>query len=272
MDFFGDIIESLQTNGFAPLRPSEKSKATYTLHNALRDRLGMAERKEVQSKLGISEEGQVHITSDMADVAFWNYKDLRRFLTQIHEILDQEVSEITGRPTNAIAWSHASQRTTDEIIDLLDRSRRKYPDLEIPGAALRRPMAKLMVQKRRVEAAVANTFAVLVGNGCTYGNLFNECSELNLSNEKLLDFLDSRIKQLSADIQKIDEESLVPRQLVISYFHHKSLTTREEAASPTITQFLGFLKRKNNLAGVSDSVLLSQMNAGVGNSEDLVDD
>ena len=79
MDFFGALIEKVQNVGFAPLAPSQKSKATYTLHTVVRDQLGMAERTEVamrpKDQTGSSSKTvEVHITSDMADVAFWDYK------------------------------------------------------------------------------------------------------------------------------------------------------------------------------------------------------
>jgi len=123
MDFFGALIEKVHRIGFAPLSPSEKSKPTYTLHNLIRDQIGMAERKDVQIKSNGMKKSEEHITSDTADVAFWEYKTLRKFLNSVHDILNDEVSKIVGKPTNAIAWSHDSSRTQTEIIQLLEMSR-----------------------------------------------------------------------------------------------------------------------------------------------------
>lgn len=272
MDFFGELIEKVRRVGFAPLAPSEKSKSTYTLHNLIRDQLGMVERKEVQAKTGNSKESEVHITSDMADIAFWNYKELRVFLTKVHEILNQEVSTIVGRPTNAIAWSHDPKRSQNEIIDLLSRARSKFPQIDAPKLAIKRTMAKSMVQKRRIEAAIANTFAVLAGNGASYGDLFEESSELNLSNEELLDHLDLKISQANLSIENIDGESLIPRQLVIAYTNYKSKNVKEDTNLPTICQYLHFLKNSNNLAGNSDASLLSRMATSAIDTEDMNDD
>ena len=272
MDFFGDLIEKVQRIGFAPLAPYEKSKSTYTLHNVIRDQLGMVERKDVQNKANDSKDIEVHITSDMADVAFWNYKELRVFLSNVHEILNQEASAIVGRTTNAIAWSHDSKRTHEEIIDLLSKARSKHLQIDTPKPAIKRTMAKSMVQKRRVEAAIANTFAVLAGNGSSYGDLFEECSDLELSNEGLLDYLDNQIRKSNMDTQKIDDESLIPRQLVVSYTHYKLNTSKEDINSPTLTQYLRFIKSSNNLAGNSEATLLSRMAEGAINTEDINDD
>lgn len=272
MDFFGDLIEKVQRIGFAPLAPSEKSKSTYTLHNLIRDQLGMVERKEVHAKASDIKVNEVHVTSDMADVAFWNYKELRVFLCKVHEILNQEASTIVGMTTNAVAWSHDPDRTQSEIIDLLNKTRSNHPRLITPEPAVRRSMAKSMVQKRRVEAALANTFAVLAGNGSCYGDLFEECAELELSNEGLLDHLDNQIEKSNLDIQKIDNESLIPRQLVISYTHYKSNTLKEDNNSPTVTQYLRFIKSSNNLTENSALSLLSRLAEGAVNTEEINDD
>ena len=92
---------------------------------------------------------EVHITSDMADVAFWDYKALRAFLTNVHNILDSEVSLLVGKPTNAVAWAHDPSRSQSEVIDLFKKVRLKHPDLMVPGPAQKRISAKLMVQNRR---------------------------------------------------------------------------------------------------------------------------
>ena len=123
VDFFGALIEKIESVGFAPLAPFEKSKRTYTLHTVVRDQLGMAERREVALPSVKTEESQskqveVHITSDMADVAYWNYRELRAFLTTIHNMMNEEISVLVGKSTVAIAWAHDQSRTQDEIIGL----------------------------------------------------------------------------------------------------------------------------------------------------------
>jgi len=272
MDFFGELIGKVERIGFAPLAPSEKSKSTYTLHNLIRDQLGMVERKEVQTKSSNAKIYEVHITSDMADVAFWNYKELRVFLSTVHEILNQETSKIVGKTTNAIAWSHDPKRTQSEIIVLLNKARSNHPQLNAPNPAAKRSMAKLMIQKHRIEAALANTFAVIAGNGSSYGDLFEECSKLELSNEGLLDYLDDQIEKSDLDIKKIDDDSLIPRRLVIAYTHYKSNSSKEDINSPTVIQYLRFLKNANSLAGNSEETLLARLAEGAVTTEDVNDD
>ena len=269
MDFFGELIEQVERIGFAPLSPSEKSKSTYTLHNLIRDQIGMSERKDVQIKISGIKVSEVHITSDMADVAFWDYKTLRTFLNLVHNILNDEVSKVVGKPTNAIAWSHDSSRTQKDIVQLLQNSRISNPHLEVPLPASKRAMAKSMVQKHRVEAAIANTVAVLVGNGAAYGDILESCSEQSLSNEGLLDFLDNQIISSKSNVNTIDSESLVPRQLVVSYFNYKAVSSSEDLATPTMAQYLRSIKNLNNLAGNSESTLLARLAQKIENSEIL---
>ena len=266
MDFFGALIEKVQNVGFAPLAPSQKSKATYTLHTVVRDQLGMAERTEVamrpKDQTGSSSKTvEVHITSDMADVAFWDYKALRAFLTNVHNILDSEVSLLVGKPTNAVAWAHDPSRSQSEVIDLFKKVRLKHPDLLVPGPAQKRISAKLMVQNRRSEAAIANTLAVLVANGSSYGDLLEQCSQLDLSNESLLDYLDAQVEKVGANRNSIDRESLIPRELVVGFAKKRSENSKTEQGTLTVCQFLKSINDSNNFAGNSDDTILYRLSA-----------
>ena len=264
MDFFGALIEKIQAVGFAPLAPFEKSKRTYTLHTVVRDQLGMAERREVALPSVKTEESQskqieVHITSDMADVAYWNYRELRTFLTTIHNMMNEEISVLVGKSTVAIAWAHDQLRTQDEIIGLFESLRRKHPQLDVAKPAHKRLSAKLMVQNGRAEASIANTLAVLVANGSSYGDLLEQCSQLNLSNEALLDHLDSQVETAKAVREEIDKESLIPRELVVAYMRKRADIAKTDMGSPTICQFLNLINDSNNFAGNSDETILSRL-------------
>jgi hypothetical protein len=266
MDFFGALIEKVQNVGFAPLAPTQKSKATYTLHTVVRDQIGMAERTEVSTQpndltRGSSKNVETHITSDIADVAFWDYKALRSFLIIVHNILNDQVSEIVGRPTNAVAWAHDPSRSQDDVIDLLKSVRLKHPDLLVPGLAQKRISAKLMVQNRRCEAAIANTLAVLVANGSSYGDLLEQCSQLDLSDESLLDFLDIQVNMTGANRNLIDRESLIPREMVVGYVRKRSENSKTEQGPLTVCQFLKSINDANNLAGNSDDTILYRLSA-----------
>lgn len=266
VDFFAALIEKIQAVGFAPLAPLEKSKATYTLHTVVRDQLGMAERREValpsiDTKDGQPKQVEVHITSDMADVAYWDYRELRAFLTTIHNIMSEEVSLLLGKSKVAIAWAHDQSRTQDEIISLFQRLSLKHPQLNAPKPALKRLSAKLMVQNGRAEASIANTLAVLVANGSNYGDLLEQSSQLSLSNEALLDHLDFQVEKAKASREEIDKESLIPRELVIAYMKKRAEIAKSDLGSLTFCQFLNSINNSNNFAGNSDQTILSRLTA-----------
>ena len=265
MDFFGLLITKIQETGFAPLAPLEKSKATYTLHNVVRDAIGMADRQEI----GISNDDaesldedritETHITADNADVAYWDYKVLRKFLVYVHELLNNEVSKQTNRQGNAIAWSHEPTRTQNEVIDLFMKLQKQFQNLEVPSQAIKRPSAKGMVQNKRVEAAVANTMAVLVANGSDYGDLFDQIAELEYGNEELLDYLDSLIDSGKANRELVDNKSVIPRQLVVSYVKYRDSIFKIDSKFPTICSFISAINTTNNLAGNSETTLVDRL-------------
>ena len=264
MNYFGALIEKIQKTGFAPLAPSEKSKPTYTLHTVVRDQLGMADRSQVSASSGRKsdiKDLQVHITSDMADVSYWDYRELRVFLTTVHSLMDEEVSLLIGNRTNATAWAHDSFRQQSEIVELFKSLSFKYPELQVPKTAQKRLSARAMVQNGRVEAAIANTLAVLVANGSSFGDLLEGCSQLNLNNETLLDHLDSQVKTAKANRKEIDKESLIPRQLVVTYVKKRADMANADLGSPTVCQYLESLNKEDSFAANADEVILARLSA-----------
>lgn len=267
MDFFGELIKKINSVGFAPFKPLEQSKKTYTLHNVIRDQIGMAERqtltiKEDKNGKILSEpQYEVHITADLADVSYWDYKIYREFLIKIHDLLDKKVGMIVGRKTNAMAWENDQLRTQNEIVNLLIDLQTENSKIDVPEKAVKRPTAKTMIQRGAVESAIANTLAVLAGNGSNYSDLLEIIANLNLQNEELLDELDERVKKAKCDRAEIDKKSLLPRILVESYGSFRVQQSQVSQRSPSLCQFLKVLSEKNNLSGNSDSVLIERLTA-----------
>ena len=264
MDFFGALIEKIKVVGFAPLAEDGESKPTYTLHTVVRDQLGMVERREVaipSTKLGTNDpkDVEVRITSDMADVAYWDYKELRAFLTTVYNMMNEDLSVLVGKSTIVTTWAHDQSRNESEVIGLFERLRLKHPHLQVPKSAQRRLSAKAMVRNGRAEASIANTLAVLVANGSSYGDLLEQCSQLNMGNETLLDYLDSQVEMTKADRKEIDKKSLIPRELVVSYMKKRADFAKSDMGSLTICQFLNSLNDTNNFRGNSDETILSRL-------------
>lgn len=266
MDFFGVLIGKIRETGFAPLAPLEKSKATYTLHNVIRDALGMAERQDIFLDTPSDEvpsedrETETHITAENADVAYWDYKKLRAFLSDIHQLMNLELSKRMGRNCNAVAWAHDPNRTESEILEFFAKLQNEHPDLVVPNSAVKRPSARLMVQNKRVEAAIANTMAVLVENGSEYGDLLDQCADLDLNNEELLDFLDSKVMKSNANRLKCDNQSNIPRNIVSNYFKYREQVFKNDSKYPTMCGFLAALAESNNFSGNTDETIINRFN------------
>jgi hypothetical protein len=265
VDFFGALIQKINDVGISPLAPLQKSKTNYTLHNVVRDQLGMTERIQVALLDATGKPRtqnpthEVHITADLADVAYWDFREIRAFIAMIHELMNEEVSKLIGKPSNALAWSHDQERTQAEILAMLENLHSKNNDLAIPRIAEKRPVAKNMIQKRLVWSAIANTCAVIVGNGAQYGELFTKCATSGLNDESLLDMLDDQIRENGLDRKLIDSESLVPRSLVAARSRREAEISRIEPNRLTISQFLKTLHEKKSLMTETDSDLLSRL-------------
>jgi hypothetical protein len=268
VDFFGAIIQKINAVGYSPLAPLQKSKTNYTLHNVVRDQLGMTERVQVAildstGKPRVSNPThEEHITADLADVAFWDYRELRAFLETVYQLMDNEVTRMLGKQTNAVAWSHEPDRTQLEILGLMKNLQAQNGSLAVPPTAAKRPVAKNMIQRRLVWSAIANTCAVLVGNGSNYSELFQDCAMSGLNDESLLDMLDSRILKNKFDRKLIDSESLIPRSLVAARSKKESEISRVEPNRLTMSQFLKTLNESKSISSESASDLLSRLTSG----------
>ena len=173
-------------------------------------------------------------------------------------MMNEDLSVLVGKSTIVTTWAHDQSRTQDEIISLLERLRLKHPQLDVTKPAQKRLSAKLMVQNGRIEASIANTLAVLVANGSSYGDLIEQCSQLNISNEALLDHLDSHVEMSKAAREEIDKKSLIPRELVVAYMKKRAEISKTEIGSLTICQFLNSINNSNNFVGNSDETILSR--------------
>lgn len=264
MDFFGELISKIRDTGFGPLSLSPKGQSRYSLHSVVRDQLGMAERstKRPIKRAVIAKDDavtQTQISADNPDTAYWDFVELREFLHKVTALINAELSDKIGRPTNAVAWSHDPARSEADILDLLQRLQRKHPDIRVPKRAEPRPIAKNMVQKRSISAAIANTFGVLVENGAQYGDLIETYSRLNLENEELLARLDEQVSKSMSDRSKVDTKSEIPRLLVVAYSYYKNQVFESDLRSISMCEFLKYISESNNFAGNSNETVVRRL-------------
>ena len=118
-----------------------------------------------------------------------------------------------------------------------------------------------MVAKGKIEAAIANTLAVMVGNGMQYGDLFEKIASKLISNEDLLVDLDNYLEQQKCDRLTHDNKSLVPRNLIQAYFKFKDNADSGTDRNPSLAKFLSSMNTSNNFSGNSDEMLIKRLNA-----------
>ena len=265
MNVFVKLSEMISETGYEPISQSQTSKATYTLHTALRDLCNMAKREAKQIK-GVdsaksSKPQEVHIIADDADVSFWDFLELREYLQKITELVDAEVALVVGKPTHFAAWEHDGSRSKTDVLKLLNSLSKKHPVLPNPPRATSRPQARDIVAKGKIEAAIANTLAVMVGNGMQYGDLFEKIASKLISNEDLLIDLDNYLEQQKCDRLTYDNKSLVPRNFVQAYFKFKDNADLGTDRNPSLAKFLSSMSTTNNFSGNSDEMLIKRLNA-----------
>lgn len=265
MGFFDELIIKIGEKGFAPVSKDQKVRQQYSLHTLIRDAMGMADRTEIRNLSENSKNINVKtsakrwsIYADSADVAYWDFQIHREFLIKIHALIDDEVSKLVGRQTNAFVWASESERREDEIVKLLEILRSKHPKLPVPPSAVKRPSALQMVQEGKAYGAIGNTCAVIAANGVNYGDLFELMAENNGSNEKLLQSLDEYTLSNELDRTLVDRKSLVPKSFVSAHQSYKNQIQKMSQSEPTMSDYLRFLQLSNNLSGNSDQTLIDR--------------
>jgi len=264
MNVFAKLSEMIVEIGYEPISQSQTSKSTYSLHTAIRDLCNMAKREAKQIKGADSAKStkpqEVHIIADDADVSYWDFLVLREYLKKITELIDAEIALVVGKPTHFAAWEHDSSRSKTDVIKLLNSLSEKHPVLPDPPQATSRPQAREMVAKGKIEAAIANTLAVMVGNGMQYGDLLEKIASKPRSNEDLLVDLDNYLEHHKCDRLTYDNKSLVPRNIVPPYLKFKDNADIGTDRNPSLAKFLSGMSTTNNFSGNSDEMLIKRLN------------
>ena len=265
MDVFGRLSEMISKVGYEPISQSQTSKSTYTLHTAIRDVCDMTKHETKNQKDSNTPKStkpqEVHIIADEADVSYWDFLKLRDYLKKITELIDAELSLIVDKQTHFASWDHEITRTKNDILSLLKSLSKKYPDLPTPPKAISRPQARDMIGRGKIESAIANTLAVLAGNGMQYGDLFENIASKSSSNEELLNDLDSQIQRHNCDRLIYDKQTMVPRSLVQAYLKFKDTAELGTDRNCTLAKFLRSMSTTNNFSGNSDETLIKRLNA-----------
>lgn len=151
---------------------------------------------------------------DFADVSFWEWREMRSLLSQVWRALDDAATDLHGRRTLAELWIQGGKDPLSRGLELLNLAEALCPGLKSLQVSCR-PEAKKMINQGKVDAAIANTIAVLVkATDVTYSKVLSDLRTQGDSDEALLSWLDAQVLAVGADRTSCDKSSLIPRELI----------------------------------------------------------
>ncbi len=243
LHFFHAVGEVLRREGFRPSGTEEGTSIGLTLHEAIRRTL-----RDDGSRLD----------SDVADVGFWEWEEIRSFLNSVWTALDKvALVQPLGRHS-ALAWAHQSERTLQEVLSLLEDA--EGVTLPPVPTATRRPVIAGIPQSGKTLGSILETLAVIHEfTGTPYGDLLSSMASLDLSDEGMLRVLDSQCTSLSRDLERTDKRSVIPRSLGRAYLAMSKSFEMDEVQAPSFAQFIRLEETESNWSGMSDAALLKRL-------------
>lgn len=243
-NFLQLVATRLAEAGFRPFSAESVGEdSTLTLHDAIRSVL-----------VGGS------TSSQLPDVAFWEWREIRPFLRNVWTNLNLSVAQIDSRERSAIAWCNEPTRSFDDVRELLHRS--SALPLRTTPTATRRPSPRGLVQSAKVAGAIVESLAVLHEiSASSYGDLIEgalgDFAE-PATDLALLTKIDDQCLLSDSGRDLTDNSTLVPRQLLRAYLKQE----RQADQRGEFLTFVNFLHSGivlNNLAGLSDRALLKRL-------------
>jgi hypothetical protein len=206
--------------------------------------------RAVRSALGVQPQDM-----DCADVAFWEWQDMRSLLLQVWGALDATATRRSGRREQASIWVHRPEQEQLDLEDFLKEARTSSPSL--PSLVVhRRPDALLMVNVGKADSSIGNTAAVIVAeSGLPYGEVLDKLVKRKGTDEALLAFLDDEVERLGADRDRCDQ-SAIPREIIRA---KQKIRDQMGLSSLSMAAFLELLDTSNNLTNINDDALLSRL-------------
>jgi hypothetical protein len=248
-DYWSNLKSVIEQRGFEPSVNLESQRLAKVEQPTRRGPVSLFQA--VRLALGIEENAL-----DFADVSFWNWLELRSFLSATWSSLDAQIEVDVQLKTPAIVWASRADRTQFEVLGLIERTLSKAGSSSAPKAALR-PIAFQMVGMGKIDAALANTCAVLTTNlDLSYGDLLSQLVESGGTDEELLTLLDSRAASAKVDRTVCDQTSFIPRELVRA---KTAIAEKMNLGSISFINFLQALNENNNLDNITDESLLNRL-------------
>lgn len=241
----------INDRGFVPTsaRVIEDSKKTtpkrapspVTLHEAIREAMGME--------------------FDDADVAYWEWKSIRKLLSAVWQSLDLSATELAGKPERAAVVASRQDSDAQTITSILNRAnpgstpivervtRRpdKFKGIPLPGKVLWSIVVTIGVLKQSV--------------GSDLGDLLSSLTDLDRTNFQLLEHLDSQVEIANIDVGAIEvlESGILLRALGRAIQETNRLRRLDDLQNLSVSQFLIEMEQSANWSGSSDPAVLRRL-------------
>jgi DNA polymerase III epsilon subunit-like protein len=244
MNVFDAARDQLLENGFTSGEDSIANPSNYTLFSAVRRANGM--------------------DPEDADVCYWNWKELREYLSVVWATLDRVATSRHGASIQATAWSYPAERNLSEVMELLNEAAEARPELEAVQAHRRPRAAMTGVNKPR--GAIATTLGLLQETRSdTFASLIHEVAgavPADSLNEDLLLHIESMLNAAVTPTDPVRRKaSLSPVPKLLSSYFGEPQSEMQQAW----TNFAGFLHHVslNNGPEVSDTDLVGWLHGKI---------
>lgn len=144
-----------------------------------------------------------------ADVAYWNWRELRSFLESVHASMNAVLSQRGVKPANVALWAIQQEREVGEVRDFVAIAGKTFPSTYPVGQP--RHQAPKMVNKGQIVGALSNTLGVLQClSGAEWREVISSCATGDsTSNESFLLELDQRCGR-HPRYHEVKTRSLIP--------------------------------------------------------------
>ena len=228
--FSDEVMALLDAEGFTP-RASKEKEGPLSLFEATRITLSME--------------------PSYADVAYWNWQELRSFIAAFHRALNGVLVEQSVKPPNSAIWAIREERTVSEILDLIRLAATQIPK-DYPSGRPRYQAPK-MVNKGQVVGAISNTLGTLqFVSELDWGQLTTSVVGVEqMSNETFLTHLDSRCSEFP-DFMKIKTKSVIPGLVARLYLLDIRLRHKDDERPRPYAEFLNGLTQDGFFNGQTE--------------------
>jgi len=244
-EVLASMRDQLNSDGFLPfgsIKLGKRMSPGTTLHEVFRTSMGMKPEDSVYM--------------------YWEWQELKPFVSGFWEALDLAASKIQKRRTTAVAFAYPEERTLVEILELLESV--SFAEQRIQNSVSRRPTRNEASVRYvgKLLGACLHTLAILEKTySLGYGDLLSSLALSPVANVELLRILDDKVLKAGIPYEELQPPDivLIPRALGWAYEMVNSERAREDETQLTLAEFIIETDSSANWSGLSDQSVLRRL-------------